>query len=136
MTCFIVTFEFLKIKFTGWRLHIKWPDLEIVGQPVSEADRKFLTVQKVLGGSSFLWEFLHKLLKTNDDYYQKIWYDINNTENFLPKTLYNTSFHKLSTKWELFWIDFGLRFTCFAEIIWFITHADRNTFHSFQVWWV
>ena len=25
-------------------------DLEIVGQPVSEADRTFLTVQKVLGG--------------------------------------------------------------------------------------
>ena len=30
------------------------PDLEIVGQPASEADRKFLTLQKVLGGSSFL----------------------------------------------------------------------------------
>ena len=22
---------------------------------------------------------------------------------------------------------------CFTEIIWFLTHADRNTFHSFQV---
>ena len=30
------------------------PDVEIVGQPVSEADRKFLTVQKVLEASSFL----------------------------------------------------------------------------------
>ena len=29
-------------------------DVEIVGQPVSEADRKFWTSQKVLGGSSFL----------------------------------------------------------------------------------
>ena len=26
-------------------------DVEIVGQPVNEADRQFLTVQKVLGGS-------------------------------------------------------------------------------------
>ena len=29
-------------------------DMEIVGQPVSEADRKFWTLQKVLGRSSFL----------------------------------------------------------------------------------
>ena len=29
-------------------------DVEIVGQPFSQADRKFLTVQKVLEGSSFL----------------------------------------------------------------------------------
>ena len=29
------------------------PDVEIVGQPVSEADRKFLTVQKVWRDSSF-----------------------------------------------------------------------------------
>ena len=27
-----------------------WSDLEIVGQPVSEADRKFLGLQKVWGG--------------------------------------------------------------------------------------
>ena len=40
------------------------PDVEIVGQPVSEADRKFLTLQKVFGGSSFLWVFLLKMLKT------------------------------------------------------------------------
>ena len=39
-------------------------DVEIVGQPVSEADRKFFTVQKVLRDSSFLWEFLLKVLKT------------------------------------------------------------------------
>ena len=31
-----------------------FPDMEIVGQPVSEADRNFLTLQKVSGGSSFL----------------------------------------------------------------------------------
>ena len=39
-------------------------DLEIVGQPVSEADRKFLTLQKVLGASSFLSKLFLKVLKT------------------------------------------------------------------------
>ena len=39
------------------------PDLEIVGQPVSEADRKFWTLQKVLEDPSFLWEFLLKALQ-------------------------------------------------------------------------
>ena len=108
-------------------------DVEIAGQPVSEADRKILTVQKMFGGLSFLWELLAKLLKISDDYCQKIWYDINNTEKCLPKTLYNTSFHKLSQKCELFWVDFGPSLTCFAEIIRSLTHADRNTFHYFQV---
>ena len=39
------------------------PDVEIVGQPVSKADRKFWTLQKVLGDPRFLWEFLLKALK-------------------------------------------------------------------------
>ena len=39
-------------------------DVEIVGQPVSGADRKFLTLKKILGGSSFLLKFLLKVLKT------------------------------------------------------------------------
>ena len=39
-------------------------DLEIVGQPVSEADRKLLTLQKVLGASSFLSKLFLKVLKT------------------------------------------------------------------------
>ena len=103
-------------------MYPRMADVEIVGQPVSEADRKFLTVQKVLGGSSFLWELLTKLLKISDDYCQKIWYDINNAEKFLPKTIYKTSFHKLSTKWSYFGWIFGLRFTRFAEIIWMLTH--------------
>ena len=58
---------------------------------------------------------------------------IKNTENFLPETLYKPGFNKLSPIWELFWMDWGLSFTCFAEIIWPLTQADRNTFHSFQV---
>ena len=33
-------------------------DLEIVGQPVSLADRKFLTLQKVLMASSLRFKFL------------------------------------------------------------------------------
>ena len=39
-------------------------DLEIVGQPVSKADRKFLTLQKVLGASSFLSKLFLEVLKT------------------------------------------------------------------------
>ena len=49
-------------------------DLEIVGQPVSEADKKFLTVQKVFGGSSFLWELILNVLNIYDDFYKKLWY--------------------------------------------------------------
>ena len=57
-----------------------------------------------------------------------------NIENFLPETLYKPGFNKLSLKWELIWMDLGQSFTRFAEIIWSLTQADRNTFHYFQVW--
>ena len=59
--------------------------------------------QKVFDcAESFLWQFLLKSLKINDDYSQKIWYVINNTENVLPKMLYIAGFYKFPPKWELF----------------------------------
>ena len=72
-------------------------------------------------------------VENNDLFCQKVWNVIKNTENFLPGTLYKPGFNKLSPIWELFWMDLGLSFTRFAEIIWPLTRADRNTFHSFQV---
>ena len=102
-----------------------------MGQPVSEADRKLLTIQKLLGGSRFL---LLKVSKTNNPFCQKICCVINDTENFLSDTLYKLGFYKISPKWESFLKDLGLIFTLFAEIIRLITQADRNTCHYFQVW--
>ena len=63
--------------------------MEIVGQPVSEADRKYLTVQKVLEGSGFLIEFLLNVVNTIDNFCQKISYAINNTEHFPPEMLFD-----------------------------------------------
>ena len=47
-------------------------DVEIVGQPVSLADRKFLTSQKVLTGSSLLYKFALMWFVTNYHFGQKI----------------------------------------------------------------
>ena len=115
-------------------MYPRMADVEIVGQPVSKADRKFLTVQKMLGGSSFLWELLAKLLKISDDYCQKIWYDINNTEKCLPKTLYNLVFINFPKNVSYFGWILARVWRVFAEIIRSLTHADRNTFHYFQVY--
>ena len=43
-------------------------------------------------------------------------------------------FTKFPPQWELFWMDLDHRYTRFAEIIWLLAHADRNTVHSFVVW--
>ena len=43
------------------------PDLEIAGHPVILTDRKFLTLQKVLGDSRLLRQFIRKLKIKNKD---------------------------------------------------------------------
>ena len=49
-----------------------WADVEIVGQPVSLADRKYLTSQKVLMGSSLLQDVLARWFVHDDHFCQKI----------------------------------------------------------------
>ena len=47
-------------------------DVEIVGQPVSEADRKFWNAQKVLGGFKLSVKILTSGVENNDYFCQKV----------------------------------------------------------------